>query len=223
MLEEILDVSINSPEHLQDKLIGPRIFKAYKKLKSENISTDGYLMLLMGYARSPTGDFESYLRNVIGLDEDVIQLFFKQCNSNFVTYEIAPGIYSIKFISEVVYTMGDHEGTLQIEYDDIILKTKSILTRFGGTSGILRFDEKSFFSNLIGIAPYWGYKPTNPIPVDHLMFTLLKNLSTLDKIQLKCDVFYGSVVIGLRQSILYTFVLDKPPGYKVFCEPETIH
>ena len=28
---------------------------------------------------------------------------------------------------------------------------------------------------------------------------------------------------GVRQPILFSFVLDKPSGYKVFCEPETIH
>ena len=27
----------------------------------------------------------------------------------------------------------------------------------------------------------------------------------------------------MRQPILSSFVLDKPSGYKVFCEPETIH
>ena len=40
---------------------------------------------------------------------------------------------------------------------------------------------------------------------------------------MKCDVIDGSVVNGDRQPILYSFVLDKPSGYKVFCEPETIH
>ena len=40
---------------------------------------------------------------------------------------------------------------------------------------------------------------------------------------MKCDVIDGSVVDGVRQPILYSFVLDKPSGYKVFCEPETIH
>ena len=39
---------------------------------------------------------------------------------------------------------------------------------------------------------------------------------------MKCDVFDGSVANGLRQPILHSFILDKPPGYKVFCEPETI-
>ena len=40
---------------------------------------------------------------------------------------------------------------------------------------------------------------------------------------MKCDIIDGSVVNGLRQPILYSFVLDKKPGYKVFSEPETIH
>ena len=40
---------------------------------------------------------------------------------------------------------------------------------------------------------------------------------------MKCDVIDGSVVNGLRQPILHSFVLDKLPGYKVVCEPETIH
>ena len=37
-----------------------------------------------------------------------------------------------------------------------------------------------------------------------------------------CDVIDGSIVGSFRQSILFSFVLDELPGYKVFCEPETI-
>ena len=40
---------------------------------------------------------------------------------------------------------------------------------------------------------------------------------------MKCDIINGSVVNGWRQPMLYSFVLDKNPGYKVFSEPETIH
>ena len=40
---------------------------------------------------------------------------------------------------------------------------------------------------------------------------------------LKCDVVDGSLVDGIRQPILYSFILDKPAGYNVFCERETIH
>ena len=45
----------------------------------------------------------------------------------------------------------------------------------------------------------------------------------MNKVHLKTDVIDGSVVDGIRQPILYSFVLDKKPGYKIFSEPETIH
>ena len=117
-------------------------------------------MLLMGYARPPFRDFESFLTNVIGLDEDDIHLLSKQSNANFVTYELLPCIYTNKDISEAVYTMGDHESTLQIEYDDISLKTKLSLTRSRGTFGTLRFNDKSFFNGLLQFTLLWDYKPT---------------------------------------------------------------
>ena len=40
---------------------------------------------------------------------------------------------------------------------------------------------------------------------------------------MKCDVVDGSIQNGLRQPILYSFVLDKPSGYKNFTQPETKH
>ena len=121
--------------------------------------------------------------------------------------------------------MGDHEGTLRIDYDDITMKTKLILKRSGGIVGVLRFDEKSFFNFLLNSTPYCDYKPTNAIHADSSgVYTIEKclNLSTIDKIHLKCDVINGSVN-GIREPILFSFVLDEPSGYKVFCQPETIH
>ena len=100
----------------------------------------------MGYARSPFRDFESYLRIVVGLDEDDIQLILKRYNANFVTNELDPGNYTIEDLQEAIYPLGDHEGTLQTEYDDLNKKIKLILTRFGSTFGTLRFDEKSIFN-----------------------------------------------------------------------------
>ena len=40
---------------------------------------------------------------------------------------------------------------------------------------------------------------------------------------MNCDVINGSIINGVQQPILCSFFLDKPPGYKVFCEPETIN
>ena len=49
-----------------------------------------------------------------------------------------------------------------------------------------------------------------------------RNLSIIIEIFLKSDCFDGSVLNGVRQPIPYSFILCKPSGYKVFCEPETI-
>ena len=140
-LEEILNISDITPYHLQHEMIGPRVIQTYWKLRSEKSSTDGYIILLMGYARSLFRDFESYLRLVVGLNEDDFQLILKSYNEKFITYKTSPGTYTKEEISKVVYTMGDHEGTLQIEYDDT-MKTKLILNRFGSTFGTLRFNKK---------------------------------------------------------------------------------
>ena len=180
----------------------------------------------MGYARSPFRDFESYLRIVIGLDEDDIRLILKQYNAVFVTYDLDPGIYTIEDLREAVFFLGDHEGTLQIEYDDLNKKTKLLLTRFGCTFGTLRFDEKSFFISSLGFTPYWDYKPTNATHSDgHGVYTSEKILilNGINKIHLKCDVIDGSFQNGIRQPIPICFVFDKKPGFKVFCKRETIH
>ena len=69
---------------------------------------------------------------------------------------------------------------------------------------------------MLGFTPYWDYKPPGVYTSDKIL-----NLNTVKKIHLKCDVIDGSVVDGVRQPILYSFVLDKKPGYEVFCDPET--
>ena len=45
---------------------------------------------------------------------------------------------------KIFHRLGDHDGTLQIKYDDTSMKTKLISTRFGGTFGTLNSYEKSF-------------------------------------------------------------------------------
>ena len=83
-----------------------------------------------------------------------------------------------------------------------------------------------FFNTLLGFTPYWDYKPTNAIHEDSPgVYTSDKilNLCTIGKNHLKCDIIDRSILDGCRHPILSTFVLDRPSGYKVFCEPEIIH
>ena len=217
-IEEILDIPNNTDDHLEDDTLAPRIIETYWKLRLDKSSHDGYIILLTGYINSSFRDFESYLRIIVGLEEDNIQLILKQYNEKFITYKLDPGNYTIEDLKKAVYPLDDHEGTLQIKYDDLNKKVQLILTRFDSSFGTLRFDEKSFFHILLGFNPYWDYKPTNVYTSNKIIL----NLNTINKIHLKCDAIDGSVVNGIRQPILYSFVLDKPAGYKVFSEPETI-
>ena len=75
-----------------------------------------------------------------------------------------------------------------------------------------------FFSTILGFTPGWDYKHYN-----QYLSQKIVNLSSTNRIHLKCDVIDGKKVNSDRQPILYSFVLDKPSRYKVFCEPETIH
>ena len=221
-LEEILGIQHITREHLIDDEIASRIIDEYHKLSQEKKNSDGYTILLLNYSRSQFRDFETYLRIRVGLDEEDIQLILKEYNSHFITYEISSGIYTIQDISDVIHTFSGHSDIIEIEYDDISMKTKIILKyndwreNFGLRT--LRFDIKSFFHTLLGHAPYFDYNVPGVYNSNKIL-----NLNTTNKIHLKCDCIDGSIQNGLRQPILYSFVLDKPSGYKIFSEPETKH
>ena len=178
--------------------------------------------ILAIYTSSVFQDFESFLRTQIDLVEDDIKLVLDEYNSSFITYELEPGFYTFKDISEALLKIipskyGEHHNhkAIDIEYDDMKMKTKLEVE-----SGIIAitFDEKSFFSTILGFTAGWDYKHYNKYISQKIV-----NLGSTNKIHLKCDIIDGSIVDGFRQPILYSFVLDKKPGYKVFCEPETIH
>ena len=216
-IERDLDISDITDADLQDDIIAPIIIEEYKKQVTKRMEDGGCMNILSTYATSVFQDFESYLRTQIDLVEDDIRLVL---DSNFITYELQPGIYTFKDLSETLFNIlqSDFPGpsnVIDIEYDDITMKTK-LVVRFGIIA--IRFDEKSFFSAILGFTSGWDYKHYNKYTSQKIV-----NLGNTTKIHLNCDVIDGSVVNGIRQPILYSFVLDKLPGYKVFSEPETIH
>ena len=184
------------------------------------MNDEQYMNILAIYTSSVFQDFESFLRTHIDLIEDDIKLVLDEYNSRFVTYELQPGIYSYREISEALFYILQSEypqssSEILIRLDDVTRKTKLVVN-----SGIIaiRFDENSYFSTILGFTAGWDYKHYN-----QYLSQKIVNLSSTNKIHLKCDAIDGSVVDGIRQPILYSFVLDKPSGYKVFSEPETIH
>ena len=219
-IEKDLDIEDITAADLQDDIIGPIIVEEYKEQVTKRMNDEQYMNILAIYTRSVFQDFESFLRTQIDLVEDDIKLVLDEYNSNFVTYELVPGIYRYRDMAEALYYILESEypssgSEILIRLDDITRKTKLVVR-----SGIIaiRFDEKSFFSTILGFTPGWDYKHYN-----QYLSQKIVNLSNTNKIHLKCDAINGSVVNGVREPILYSFVLDKPAGYKIFSEPETIH
>ena len=219
-IEKDLDIKDITAADLQDDIIGPIIVEEYKEQVTKRMNDELYMNILAIYTRSVFQDFESFLRTQIDLVEDDIKLVLDEYNSNFVTYELVPGIYRYRDIAETLYYILESaypssSSEILIRLDDITRKTKLVVK-----SGIIaiRFDEMSFFSTILGFTPGWDYKHYN-----QYLSQKIVNLSNTNKIHLKCDAIDGSVVNGVRQPILYSFVLDKPAGYKIFSEPETIH
>ena len=124
-------------------------------------------MLILCHAWFSFRDLESFLRIVVGLYEDDVQLILGHFNSKFITYETAPGIYSFRAFSEAICFVRDHQGTLQMEYDVVRTMTKIILNLFSGTLRTLWFDEKSFFNTLLIFTASWNYKPTSSIHANY--------------------------------------------------------
>ena len=70
----------------------------------------------------------------------------------------------------------------------------------------------------------WNYKPSNANYADSPGVKISDKILNLKikVIHFKCDLIYGSMVNGMPQPIRFSFVLDKPSGYKSFWEPEKI-
>ena len=66
---------------------------------------DKYMLILAMYVDSIFQYFESFLRTEINWVHDDIRLVLDEYNSSFNTYELEPGIYTFKDISEVLFNI----------------------------------------------------------------------------------------------------------------------
>ena len=58
-----------------------------------------------------------------------------------------------------------------------------------------------------GFTPLWNYEHYSEYISQKIV-----NLSSTNKIHLKCDAFDGSIKSGIRQHIVFSFILDKTSG-----------
>ena len=84
--------------------------------------------------------------------EDEIRLVLYKCNSSFIFYELEPGNYNFRDLSESVFSSFQPEylassTVIVFEFDDITMKIKLVI-RDGNIA--IRFDGKSFFSTVLG-------------------------------------------------------------------------
>ena len=151
-IEKDLDIEDITAADLQDEIIGPIIIEEYKKQVTKRMNDEQCMSILAIYTSSVFQDFESFLRTQIDLIEDDIKLVLEEYNSSFITYELQPGIYNYREISEALFYTLQSEypqsgSEILIRLDDITRKTKLVVN-----SGFIaiRFDEKSFFSTILG-------------------------------------------------------------------------
>ena len=162
-IEEDLDIKDITAEDLQDDIIGPIIIEKYEEQVTKRMNDEQYKNILAIYTSSVFQDFESFLRTQIDLVEDDIKMVLDEYKSNFITYELEPGIYSYRDIAEAFFYILQSDypqsnSEILVRLDDITRKTKLVVR-----SGIIaiRFDEKSFFSTILGFNPGWDYKHYN--------------------------------------------------------------
>ena len=159
-IEKDLDISDNTATDTQDEKIVPTINEENRKEVSKAMEDGEYMNILAGYTSSIFQDFESYLRREVDLVEDHIRLVLDVYNSNFITCELLPGVYTFRDLSEVLLRklQLEFEGVdnaIVIEFDDISMKTKLVVR-----SGIvaIKFDGKSPFSTVLGFHSHWDYE-----------------------------------------------------------------
>ena len=218
-IESDLGITDITATDLQDDIIDPIIFKDYGEQVTKRRKDDKNMLFLAMYIDSILQDFESFLRTETDMVENDVRLGLDEYNSSFVTYELEPGIYTFKDICKALSNIlqpefEQYNNSIDIEFDDIVMKTKLVVR-----PGIIaiRFDENSFFSTILCFTSVWDYKHYNEYTSPKIA-----KLSTTNKIHLKCDVIDGSILDGLTQPILFSFVLDKPAGYRIISHPETI-
>ena len=154
-IEKDLDIEDITAEDLEDEIIGPIIIEEYKEQVTKRMNDEQYMNILAIYTSSVFQDSESFLRSQIDLVEDDIKLVLDEYISNFITYDLEPGIYSYRDIVEAVFYIlqtdyPQSNSEFLIRLDGITRKTKLVVR-----PGIIaiRFDEKSFFSTILGFTP----------------------------------------------------------------------
>ena len=107
---------------------------------------------------------------------------------------------------------------VSVTIDDVRLKS------YLKVNQTLIFTEKSFFHTTLGFTRSRSYPLDDIDGFSQLIAPSYKSdrpiiITGTDKINLKCDCINGSIVNGIRETILYSFALKSTPGHKLYIQP----
>ena len=134
-------------------------------------------------------------------------------------YTVDPNIYEMSDLNNTLKYILPDNVKVTLSIDDIRLKSNLKINQ------TLIFTNKSFFYTILGFTQSHSY------PLDDIegFYQILPgsyegnrpiNITSIDKVHLKCDCIQGSIVNGIREPILYSFALSSPPGHKIYKEPK---
>ena len=89
----------------KDLDIAPFKIKEYREQVTKGMKDDKYMLNLAMYVDSIFEDFESFCRTKTNLVEDDVRLVLDEYKSSFITYDLEPGIYAFKDISEALFNI----------------------------------------------------------------------------------------------------------------------
>ena len=145
-------------------------------------------------------------------------LDYKNIPKKRTGYRLDPGIYEIVDLNDTLKHILPDNVKISVTIDDNRLKSNSKINQ------TLIFTEKSFFYTILGFTQSRFY------PLDDIegFYQIIAgsyksdktiNITGIDKIHLKCDCIHGSIVNGVRETILYSFALSSTPGHKIYKKP----
>ena len=205
------------------------------ELHVEQVRKKG-LLLINDYSLSSLGMFKDEiledLKNVKFNDlEDMVYRFqltydeimeildLKCIPTKRTGYSLNPGIYEVIDLNNTLKYNLPNNVKVNITIEDIRLKSNL------KTNQTLLFIDKSFFFTIL------GYTQSHQGPLNDIegFYQILAgsyksnrpiNITGIDKVHLKCDCTQGSIMNGVRETILYSFALSSPTGYKIYKEPK---
>ena len=146
---------------------------------------------------------------------DIIDL--KYIPTKRTGYSLNPGIYEVVDSNNTLMYILPDNVVVSVTIDDVRLKSnlKSKQT--------LIFTKKSFFNTILAFTRSHSYPLYDIDGFLQLIAGSYKgdkpiNFTGIYKVHLNCDCINGSIVIGIREPILYSCALSSPPGHKIYKE-----